>query len=133
MGLQTRMVVSPTFRPNQTGPGAPWDIFVGSWGNSTLDPVGILKPKFSSNGRGNFSGYSSAVFDRLISQAQGSMSDALRADVYHQIQAMLFNDAPMIFGYAINEYYAVTNRVKNFSPSVTGMIDLHDVYTIEIE
>jgi peptide/nickel transport system substrate-binding protein len=133
LGLQTRMVVSPTFRPNQSGPGAPWDIFVGSWGNSTLDPVGILKPKFGSDGRGNYSGYSSAVFDRLISQAQCSMSEALRADVYRQIQTMLFNDAPMIFGYALNEYYGVTKRVKNFSPSVTGMIDLHDVYTDETE
>lgn len=131
LGLQTRMVVSPTFRPNQTGPGAPWDIFVGSWGNSTLDPVGILKPKFGRNGRGNYSGYSSAVLDRLISEAQSSMSEALRADVYRQIQEMLFNEAPMIFGYALNEYYAVAKRVKNFSPSVTGMIDLHDIYTDE--
>lgn len=131
LGLQTRMVISPTFRPTSKGSEAPWDIFVGSWGNSTLDPVGILMPKFGSKGRGNFSGFASADFDRLISKAQSSMDDTLRADYYRQIQALLFKEAPMIFGYALNEYYAVSQRVKNFSPSVTGMIDLHDVYVEE--
>ena len=34
----------------------------------------------------------------------------------------------MIFGYAQDEYYGVARRVKNFIPSPTGMMEMHDVY-----
>lgn len=128
LGLQTRMTLTPSFRPQTLGPKAPWDIFVGSWGNSTLDPAGILPPKFKSGAYGNFSGFNSPPLDGLLLQAQSEMDEARRTDYYHQIQSIIFNEAPMIFGYAPDEFYAITERVKNFKPSATGMIELHDVY-----
>ena len=33
----------------------------------------------------------------------------------------------MIFGFAQDEYYGVARRVKNFTPSPTGMMEMHDV------
>ena len=51
-----------------------------------------------------------------------------RIRLYHRIQKMIFDDAPMIFGYAQDEYYGVAGRVKNFTPSPTGMMEMHDVY-----
>lgn len=128
LGLQTSMIISPSSRPQVIGADAPWDIFVGSWGNSTLDPVGILPPKFKSQGQGNFSGFASTDLDKLISQAQRTMNEATRSDYYYQIQTIIYDEAPMIFGYAADEYYAIAERVKNFTPSSTGMIELHDVY-----
>ena len=41
LGLRPRMVISSESRPGTKGADAPWDIFVGSWGNTTLDPAGI--------------------------------------------------------------------------------------------
>lgn len=128
LGLKARMVVTNAYRPQIIGPDAPWDIFVGSWGNTTLDPMGILPPKFQSRASTNFSGFSSTELDQMLAQAQMTMKDTLRAKIYHQIQSIIFNEAPMIFGYAPNEHYAVSMRVKNFVPSVTGMIELNNVY-----
>jgi hypothetical protein len=34
----------------------------------------------------------------------------------------------MIFGYASEEFYGVSKRLKAFYPSATGMLNLHDVY-----
>ncbi len=128
LGLRTRMVTQSALRPQSFGKDAPWDIFVGSWGNSTLDPAGILPPKFESNGTGNFSGFASPTLDGLLHEAQLTMDRDRRTQLYHRIQQIIFDDAPMIFGYAQDEYYGVAGRVKNFTPSPTGMMEMHDVY-----
>lgn len=128
LGLQVQMVATSEYRPGETGLDAPWDIFVGSWGNSTLEPAGILVPKFTSQGRGNFSGFSSPELDRLIMKAVRTIDVPQRAEYYYQIQTILFHQAPMIFGYAPHEHYGVARRVRNFTPSSTGMLELHDVY-----
>ena len=128
LGLRVRTVIYPFLRPKVLGADASWDIFVGSWGNSTLDPAGILPSKFMSHGYGNYSGFASPVLDSLLQEAQKTMNPTQRAESYHRIQKIIFDEAPMIFGYAQDEYYGVARRVKNFSPSPTGMIEMHDVY-----
>jgi peptide/nickel transport system substrate-binding protein len=105
-----------------------WDILVTSWGNSTLDPVGILVPKFKTNARGNYSNYSNGEVDRLLSQADGSLDPQKRENGYQKVQEIIYNDVPMIFGYAAEEFYGVRKRVKNFIPSSSGMMNMHDVY-----
>jgi len=105
-----------------------WDILVTSWGNSTLDPVGILVPKFKSGGRGNYSNYSNGEVDRLLSQADGSLDPQVREICYKKVQEIIYKDMPMIFGYAAEEFYGVRERVKNFIPSSSGMMNMHDVY-----
>lgn len=128
LGLAVKMVLSPEFRPREKGPEAPWDIYVGSWGNTTLEPAGILVPKFTSKGKGNYSGLSSPELDRLIRKAGRTIARPERSAYYRQVQTILFNQAPMIFGYAPYEHYGVADRVRNFTPSSTGMIELHDVF-----
>jgi peptide/nickel transport system substrate-binding protein len=128
LGLRARTVIYPVMRPKVLGAGAPWDIFVGSWGNSTLDPAGILPSKFMSHGYGNYSGFASPVLDSLLQEAQRTMDPAQRSELYHRIQKIIFDEAPMIFGYSQDEHYGVAQRVKNFSPSPTGMIEMHDVF-----
>jgi len=105
-----------------------WDILVTSWGNSTLDPVGILVPKFKSGGRGNYSNYRNEEVDRLLSQADGSLDPQVREICYKKVQEIIYKDVPMIFGYAAEEFYGVRKRVKNFIPSSSGMMNMHDVY-----
>ncbi len=103
------------------------DILVTSWGNTTLDPVGILLPKLKSGGRGNFSNYSNNELDRLLGLAENSLDLKKRAEYYKKIQKIIHREAPMIFGYASDEFYGVAKRVTGFSPSATGMLNLHDV------
>lgn len=104
------------------------DILVTSWGNTTLDPLGIILPKLKSDGRGNFSNYSNETVDRLLSQAENALSHETRHDCYKEIQEIVYKEVPMIFGYASMEFYGVRTRVKDFYPFATGMFSLHDVY-----
>ncbi len=118
-------------RPEILGENAPWDIFVTSWGNSTLDPSGILEPKFHTGGRGNYSNYRNEQVDRLLSEAENTFDSNTRDNSYKKVQDIIYNDVPMIFGYAAEELYAVRKKVKNFLPSPGGMINMHDVYIEE--
>ena len=104
------------------------DILVTSWGNTLLDPVGILLPKLKSNGRGNFSNFSNEKVDQLLLLAESTLSSEKRDAYYKEIQEIVYREAPMIFGYATDEFYGVRKRVKGFYPSATGMLNLHDVY-----
>ena len=115
-------------RPDSFGKDAKWDIFVTSWGNSTLDPVGILVPKFKSDGRGNYSKYSNKKVDKLFFLAEDTLDIRARKRYYKAVQEIIFKDVPMIFGYAAEEFYGVRERVRNFIPSPSGMMNMHDVY-----
>jgi len=105
-----------------------WDIYATSWGNSTLDPVGILVPKLLSNGRGNFSGYRNREVDTLLEAADNTLDLRRRKACYTQIQKIIYRDVPMIFGYAPEEIFGISRRVRNFVPSSSGMMNMHDVY-----
>ena len=129
IGLKSTLQIIRKNRPALTGKEARWDIFVTSWGNSTLDPVGILVPKFKTGGRGNFSNYRNKEVDHLLFMAERSLETQQRAKYYQKVQEIIYQDAPMIFGYAAEEFYGVRTRVKNFHPSSSGMMNLHDVYT----
>lgn len=107
------------------------DILVTSWGNTTLDPVGILLPKLKSDGRGNFSNFSNEKVDQLLLLAESTLTPEKRVSYYKEIQEIIHREAPMIFGYATDEFYGVRKRVKGFYTSATGMLNLHDVYIEE--
>ncbi len=103
------------------------DILVTSWGNTTLDPVGILWPKLKTDGRGNFSNYSNKKVDQLLLSAEKTMDPFQRNEYYKKIQKIIYQDAPMLFGYAGEEFYGVRERVKGFYPSPTGMLNFNDI------
>jgi len=69
--------------------------------------------------------------DRLLSQAEGTLDSQTRKNYYKKVQKIIYKDAPMIFGYAAEEFYGVRERVKNFIPSSSGMMNMHDVYVRE--
>lgn len=128
VGFSAKVRVAASYRPTEMGRKAEWDIFVGSWGNTTLDPVDILLPKFKSDGRGNYSGYENAKVDRLFEEAERCEDMVGRAGAYREIQKIVHEDAPMIFGYAPHEFYGLQKRVRNFVPSPTGMFQFGNVY-----
>ncbi len=126
-GLSARVRPSASYRPAKVGPEADWDVFVGSWGNSTLDPIDILPPKLGSDGPGNFSGYRNPEVDRLLDEAERAVEPAARAEAYRRVQAIIFEDAPMIFGFAADEFHGLRERVLNFTPSPTGLFPFADI------
>jgi len=131
VGMKPAISVVERDRPEFLGENSSWDIFVTSWGNSTLDPSGILAPKFQTNGVGNYSKYGNDEVDRLLAQAESTLDSNMRKDHYKKVQEIIFDDAPMIFGYATEDIYGVREKVKNFIPSPSGMMKMHDVYIKE--
>ncbi len=126
-GIKSRIIIGEKKAVRLAMENLEADILVTSWGNTTLDPVGILMPKLRTNGRGNFSNYSNKEVDRLLSLAEKSLDSEKRDLYYKEIQQIIYKDAPMLFGYAGEEFYGVRKRVKDFYPSSTGMLNLHDV------
>jgi peptide/nickel transport system substrate-binding protein len=103
------------------------DLFLTSWGNSSLDPSGILPVLFRSDGYSNFFGYQNPQVDRLLQEADRAMNDAERAGKYVEVQRILHRDAPTCFHFAIEELYGVAKRVQNFEARSDGMLPMHDV------
>jgi peptide/nickel transport system substrate-binding protein len=133
LGIKNRVRVVKNARPDSIGADAPWDIFTGSWGNSTLDPMDIVDPKLKSNGSANYSGFISEELDMIMEKMQQTMSPSLRKEYFYRMQRIILDEAPMIFGYGPDEFYAVTSNVKNFHPSLSGMLEMHDVILEETE
>ncbi len=103
------------------------DLFLTSWGNSSLDPSGILPVLFRSDGYSNFFGYDNPEVDRLLEEADGAMDPNVRARTYVQVQRALHGDIPTCFHFAQQELYGVSDRVRSFQARPDGMLPMHDV------
>ena len=103
------------------------DLFLTSWGNSSLDPSGILPVLFRADGYSNFFGYSNAKVDRLLDEADRAMDPEVRRRKYVEVQQILHEEAPTCFHFALEELYGISNRVENFDARPDGMLPMHDV------
>lgn len=86
--------------------------WLGEWGNTSLDPAGVLIPKLHSQGEANYGGYSSPTLDALLEQAEATLDPAERLEQYRAIQRYLRQEAPMLFGYAVYEVYGARNGLE---------------------
>ncbi len=102
------------------------DMWLTSWGNSSLDPVGIFAPTLRTGGRGNASGYSNAAVDALLDGARQEVDLIKRAKMYGDAQTIVNEQAPWIFLWVPQDLYGVSKRVKGWRPSSDGRINLHD-------
>ena len=102
------------------------DAWVDSWGNATLDPSDIAEPKLQTGGRGNYSGYSNPRVDELLALAARSSDPAAREAAYREVQQIIYDEAPMLFGWVAQDLYAINRRVEGWRPSPDSRINLHD-------
>ncbi|MFP4081141.1 MAG: ABC transporter substrate-binding protein [Candidatus Aminicenantes bacterium] len=104
-------------------------LFISSWGDASLDSIGILKPTLHSKGRGNYTGYSNPAVDHLLEKAEKGMDTEKRKQFLRQAQHLIFQDAPWIFGYSMKEIYGARKRLKGWRPIPDGRMNMHDVFT----
>ncbi|MBL7184090.1 MAG: hypothetical protein ISS50_06535 [Anaerolineae bacterium] len=111
--------------------------FLRDWGDSAFDPAGYIEAKWQTHaegtpaGGGNFSCHSNSKVDDLI-EAGASEPDAQeRRDIYHEMQRLIYQDAPAIFLYVPQEIEAASARVHNWEPSPDSRINLHAVWLSE--
>lgn len=101
------------------------DAMMTDWGDSTMDPTGIFVPKLRTGDRGNYGGYSNPEVDRLIALAESTSDPEERAAAYRAAQAIVYQDAPMIFEYITQELYAQNKALRGWDPIPDSRINLH--------
>ncbi|MDU8941814.1 ABC transporter substrate-binding protein [Ovoidimarina sediminis] len=108
--------------------GEPIDgqMWLTSWGNGSLDPVGIFVPTHRTADRGNSSGYSNPDVDALLDEANAETDRARRAELYSQAEAIVNQDLPKVYLWVAQDLYGVSTKVTGWQPSADGRINLHD-------
>ena len=97
------------------------------WGNSTLDPYGILNPQLKIKGRGNYACCSLQEVHDLLEVAEVTIDQQKRAGMYRRVQQIVHDEAVWIFGYGTDVIEACAANVENWNPSPDSRINLHDV------
>lgn len=98
------------------------------WLSSSLVPDGIIIPKLKTKDVANFSQYSNKRIDELFNLASSTMDQEKRIQYFVEAQQIIYNDAPMVFGYAPKNIAAKRKEVKNWRPTPDDKLNLHDVF-----
>ncbi|MBU2509887.1 transporter substrate-binding domain-containing protein [bacterium] len=101
--------------------------YLTDWGSAYFDPFDLALPKFSTNGQGNFSFFSNHRVDLLLNQSMSTSSVRKRKELFHEVQQLIFKEAPWVFGYTLANIEASSVNVLNFTSSENNRINLHDV------
>jgi len=117
-----------TLRTRFRTKGEPIDgqMWLTSWGNGSLDPVGIFVPTHRTDDRGNSSGYSNAEVDALLDAANAETDPAERARMYAEAEAIVNRDLPKVYLWVAQDLYGVSTRLSGWRPSSDSRINLHD-------
>lgn len=94
---------------------------VGDWGNGSMDPFDLLTPKLKTKDRGNYSQYSNPRVDELLTLAESEVDEELRAKYYKEVQQIVYDEAPWVFGYTVKEIEASVANLKNWEVYPDGM------------
>lgn len=97
-------------------------MYFGTWGNSTLDPYDFLNPKLKTDDRGNYSLYSNSKVDELLEQGDVELDDEKRQAIYKEIQEIIYEDAPWVFGYTVQSIDAGRANLIDWELTADGML-----------
>jgi peptide/nickel transport system substrate-binding protein len=131
VGIRTKIVVGERdqLRKKWRTQGKPktGDMWFTSWGNSSLDPVGILEPTHRTNDRGNSAGYANPELDALLDAAGVELDRTKRAEMYAKAEAMVNRDLPYVYLWVPEDLYGLSTKVAGWQPTPDSRINLHDV------
>ncbi len=102
-----------------------------------FDPDAILSLQFHSGawGRGYYSVayYKNPKVDELIDQARTLREWPAREKLYHEVQRLIVDDAPEVWGMLFNRRWALRDHVKGFLFSPVHYTGEVDMYQLAIE
>ena len=93
-----------------------------------IDPDGNIFRFISCQGGDNIGKYCNSDVDRKLSLARQALDPAERADLYHQVIAVLQDDMPVIYLGHPDFVYAYTKKLHGFEPYPDGMIHFENMY-----
>lgn len=97
------------------------------WGSAYFDPFDLAIPKLKTNDRGNRSFYSNAVVDAAFETASTTVDDDTRREAYYTAQRQIFEDAPWVFAYVLQNLEAASDAVKGWGPAADNSESMHAV------
>jgi len=100
-------------------------------GSGALDPTGIFVPTLKTKDRGNSSGYSNPKVDKLLDAAESEMNTTKRADMYHEAERIVTEEAPWIFLWVPQDIYAISTRLRGWEPGTDSRINMHRAYLVK--
>ena len=95
------------------------------WGSAYFDPFDLAIPKLRTKDRGNYSFYSSDVVDEAFRVASTSIDDSARAAAYLTAQRQILADAPLAFGYVLQNIEASSDSVHGWEPAADNSENFH--------
>ena len=133
VGIRTKVQVweGAVLTPIWRGEKKERDMYFSSWGSGALDPSAIFVPTLKTRDRGNASGYSNPKVDKLLDSAESELNSARRADMYHQAEKIVAEEAPWIFLWVPQDIYAVSTRLRGWEPGSDSRINLHRAYIVK--
>jgi peptide/nickel transport system substrate-binding protein len=93
---------------------------LSDWGNAYRHPYDLIDPNLKTNGVNNLSGYSNPQVDTLLTQGLTTTDAQAATKAYTEMQQIVYNDAPWVFGWVPNEIEVGTMRVKGWVPGPDG-------------
>lgn len=112
----------------QFGRGETPDLYFLGWSIPTFDPDALLTPLLLSGYP--YSRFSDDALAEKIHAARSMVDAEARAELYHEIQADMFELAPMVFLFQLNEIYGVSKRI-DWEPRADERIYLWDTGFVE--
>lgn len=83
----------------------------------------VLREKIQSDLRGPWwEGYENKDVNALIKQAQATLPDPERQQIYRHIYRLIRDDAPWIFLYSPTDFWGVGPRLKDWKPRADGLL-----------
>lgn len=103
-------------------------MFMGDWGNSTMDPYDFLNPKLKTKDRGNYSLYSNPRVDELLTKGESELDPEKRKAMYKEAQQIIYDETPWVFGYSMKEIEAGVKALKGWETRPDGMLYMDKAY-----
>ena len=104
------------------------DVFLLGWGLSVPDPDYAVAGLLESNAGTNYTAYSSARLDEMLSQGRGLPDGEERAKVYRDMQLFINEECPMIYLHNDEAIAGVRKIVKGFEVDPFEVHSFRKVY-----
>jgi len=85
------------------------------------DPFDIWHSSKTRQGEFNFIGYSNAEVDKLIIQARQTFDQQERANLYHKIHQIIFDEQPYLFLYTPDSLLIIDKRFQGIEVGPGGI------------
>jgi oligopeptide transport system substrate-binding protein len=106
-----------------------YQIYRSTWIGDYVDPNSFLD-LWVTNGTNNQTGWSNALYDRLINEASQATDQAARYVAFQKAEALLLNEAPILPVYFYTHTFLCRPNVKGWYPTI---LDHHPYKYVRLE